>query len=132
LSPPAVNALAIIEGEGGPLPAGEISARLIVTTGTMTSLLDTLERKALIVRSPDPNDRRRVLVDITPAAQELLDELLPQVQQVCRIIMSGLSTKQIEQMRATLALVRDAILNLPDDLPAPRPRRTPKRLRRGR
>jgi len=131
LSPTAVNALAIIEGEGGPLPAGEISARLIVTTGSMTSLLDTLERKGLIVRSPDAGDRRRVLVDITPAAQEVLDKLLPVAQQISKIVMSGLSDAQIEQLRALLAVVRRDLLELPDDLPAPRPRRTPKRLRRG-
>jgi MarR family 2-MHQ and catechol resistance regulon transcriptional repressor len=131
LSHAAGNALAVIEGEGAPLPAGEISARMLCTTGAMTSLLDTLERKGLIVRLSDPDDRRRVLVDITSAAQELLDKLLPEVQQICTVVMSRLSNKQVEQLRATLAAVRRGLLEFPDDLPAPRPRRAPRRLRRG-
>ena len=82
LSHAALNALAVVEGAGGPMPTGEISARMHITTGTMTSVLDTLERNGYIKRIADPNDRRRVLVDITPDAQSVLDEMLPEVQHV--------------------------------------------------
>ncbi len=46
-----------------------IAERLLTTTGSMTSLLDTLEKRGLIRRLPHPDDRRKLLVDITPAAQ---------------------------------------------------------------
>ena len=68
LSHAALNALAVIEGAGGPLPAGEITAQMHISTATMTSILDTLERRGYVRRQPDPADRRRVLVDITPEA----------------------------------------------------------------
>ena len=45
---------------------GEVAARMHITSGTVTSLLDNLERQNYVVRSSDPDDRRRVLVDITP------------------------------------------------------------------
>src|SRR3954468_5336906 len=53
LSHAALNALAVIEGAGGPIPAGEVSARMHITTGTMTSVLDTLERNGYVERSAD-------------------------------------------------------------------------------
>jgi DNA-binding MarR family transcriptional regulator len=130
LSHAALNALAVIEGNGGPLPAGEISDRMHVTSGTMTSVLDTLERKGYAQRSPDPDDRRRVLVDVTPAAQIVLDGMLPDVQQVAGVIMAALDDKDLRALLAALAVVKAAIEAVPDELPPPAPRHTPSHLRR--
>ena len=47
LSASASEILAIIEGAAEPLPPHVIADRLLVTSGTMTSLLDTLERRGL-------------------------------------------------------------------------------------
>ena len=88
LSHAALNALAVIEGAGAPVPTGQVSAEMHISTATMTSVLDTLERNGYIVRQPDPADRRRVLVDITPAAQAVLDQVLPAVQQLSLIHIS--------------------------------------------
>ena len=47
LSHAALNALAVIEGAGGPLPTGEVTAQMRISTATMTSILDTLERRLI-------------------------------------------------------------------------------------
>jgi DNA-binding MarR family transcriptional regulator len=130
LSHAALNALAVIEGNGAPLPAGEVSSRMHITSGTMTTVLDTLERKQYVKRLLDPTDRRRVLVDVTPAGQGLLDEMLPQVQQAATAVMSALGDELLVSLRAALAAVDDSLRALPDDLPRPQPRRTPAHLRR--
>ena len=69
LSPGARQVLAIVEGAGEPLEPTVIADRLLVTTGSVTSLLDNLEKRKLIRRLPHPEDRRKLLIDITPAAQ---------------------------------------------------------------
>ena len=130
LSHAALNALAVIEGAGGPLPTGEVSARMHITTGTMTTVLDTLERNGYVRRLADPDDRRRVLVDITPAAQSVLERLLPEVQQVAKAVMGTLDDKALQALLDTLAAVSAAVDNVPSGLPAPAPRRTPAHLRR--
>lgn len=130
LSHAALNALAVIEGNGGPLPAGEVSDRMHITSGTMTSVLDTLERNGYARRLPDPEDRRRVLVDITPAAQTLLDGLLPEVQQVAGLAMGSLDAADLQRFLAALAAVRVAIAAIPDEVPPAAPRRMPPHLRR--
>lgn len=129
LSHAALNALAVIEGNGGPLPAGDLSHRMHITTGSTTSLLDTLERKGYVLRLVDPGDRRRVLVDVTPAAQALLDRLLPEIQQLAKAVMQPLGEQTITGLLAVLDQVRTSIDALPEELPAGR-RRRPSRLDR--
>jgi len=130
LSHAALNALAVIEGNGGPLPAGEISSRMHVTSGTTTSVLDTLERKGYIIRFNDPDDRRRVMIDITAAAQDVLDRMLPEVQQQCAAAMSALDDDALSRLFDTLTVIQRGVAAVPADLPAPARRRTPRRLRR--
>ena len=77
LSPSARGILAVVEGAGQPLEPSVIAECLLITTGSMTSLLDTLPKRGLIRRLPHPGDRRKLLVDIAPDAQAIVDELLP-------------------------------------------------------
>lgn len=125
LSHAAFNALAVIEGAGGPLLTGEVAARMHITSGSVTSVLDTLERKGFVVRTDDPADRRRVLVDITPEAQQLLDECLPRIQQTTDLLLVRLDEGQQQALLDALGAVRDAVAALPTELPEPAPRRRP-------
>jgi DNA-binding MarR family transcriptional regulator len=125
LSHAALNALAVIEGEGRPMLTGEVAARMHITSGTVTSLLDNLERKQYVVRSSDRDDRRRVLIDITPAAQALLDEALPAIQQVARMLVDRIGPERQQVLLDILDEVRQAAADLPEDLPEPQPRQRP-------
>ncbi len=53
----------------GPMTAGEIGNRLSLTSGSVTTLIDRLERRDLVKRLPHPKDRRKVIV---AANQEML------------------------------------------------------------
>ncbi len=130
LSHAALNVLAVIEGAGGPLPAGEVSARMHITSGTMTTVLDTLERSGYVRRLSDPDDRRRVLVDITPPAQSVLDRMLPEIQQVSKVVMGVFEDHTLRALLDHMATVSASIDSIPEDLPTPPRRRTPTRLRR--
>ena len=77
LSPSARGVLAVVEGAGQPLEPSVIAERVVVTTGSMTSLLDNLEKRGLVRRLPHPDDRRKLLVDITPEAKAIVDAFLP-------------------------------------------------------
>jgi DNA-binding MarR family transcriptional regulator len=96
----------------------------------MTTVLDTLERNRYIRRLADPDDRRRVLVDITPTAQALLDQMLPEVQQRAKAVMGVLDNNTLHALLDTLAALTEAIDAVPQNLPPPAPRRTPRKLRR--
>jgi DNA-binding MarR family transcriptional regulator len=48
----------------------------MVSSGGMTKRIDRLERLGFVARSPDASDRRGVLVELTPAALQLIDEVV--------------------------------------------------------
>ncbi|MGW1783767.1 MarR family winged helix-turn-helix transcriptional regulator [Streptomyces sp. NPDC002143] len=50
------------------LTAGDLAARVHVTTGAVTGILNRLERAGYVSRRPDPQDRRRVRVAAVPSA----------------------------------------------------------------
>ena len=74
LSPSLSAALATV-GRHGPLTPSELAARERIQRPTATRVLTRLEELGLIVRTPDPHDRRSSLVAATGAGQALLDEL---------------------------------------------------------
>ena len=62
-----MRCLDVISREG-PVPAGRLADETGLTTGAITTVLDRLERRGFARRVRDPNDRRRVLVELTPEA----------------------------------------------------------------
>jgi DNA-binding MarR family transcriptional regulator len=55
----------------GAVPAGRLAEATGLTSGAITTALDRLERAGYARRVHDPADRRRVLVELTPAVREL-------------------------------------------------------------
>jgi len=55
---------------------GWLCQDLDVSTGAMTNRLDKLERRGLIRRTPDPQDRRGVLLELTKTGQSQLEEYI--------------------------------------------------------
>lgn len=73
LTPVQYNVLRILRGAGAEgLWAGEVAERLVARSPDVTRLLDRLERRGLVHRSRDPDDRRVVRVRITPAGKDQL------------------------------------------------------------
>lgn len=99
--------LVMLELLGGtPRSVGELGAKLGMDTGTITPLLKRLESSAKVTRSRDPNDERRVLVDLTKEGEALRGEL-------CRIADSIKNACQLADKE--LAALRQAL----DDLARP-------------
>ncbi|MFZ0701696.1 MAG: MarR family transcriptional regulator, partial [Candidatus Acidiferrales bacterium] len=67
LSPTQYNVLRILRGSPEGLPCGEIAGRMITRDPDITRLLDRLEKRGLILRTRQNQDRRTVLTRITPA-----------------------------------------------------------------
>jgi DNA-binding MarR family transcriptional regulator len=84
---------------------GWLCQDLDVSTGAMTNRLDKLEGRGLIRRTPDPRDRRGVLLELTDMGQahleeyidagagrerELVDDLTPEERQELNRLLSKL------------------------------------------
>lgn len=74
LSPSAFNVLmALHNTPGGTLEPCQLAARLLVSRPSVTGLLDTLQGKGLVRRTPHADDRRRVLVRLTAEGRRTLE-----------------------------------------------------------
>ncbi|MEU2511645.1 MarR family winged helix-turn-helix transcriptional regulator [Streptomyces syringium] len=62
MHPTDVQALSLLTAAPGPLTVKQIAEMTGLTTGSATRLVDRLERGGYVVRAPDQQDRRRVLV----------------------------------------------------------------------
>jgi MarR family transcriptional regulator, negative regulator of the multidrug operon emrRAB len=69
--------LMMLRAAGGTLSPAEIAARLGSARATVTGVLDSLEKRSSVLRSPHPEDRRRLQISITDSGRALLDEILP-------------------------------------------------------
>jgi DNA-binding MarR family transcriptional regulator len=119
LSPSARQVLAVIEGARQPLEPSVIAERVLITTGSMTSILDTLERRGLVRRMPHPADRRKLLVDITLDAQAILDQLLPSLHARERdVISAALTTREQHQLLRLIAKIQHAAIEARTTPPA--------------
>lgn len=76
LSEPEFDMLATLRRMGAPyeLPAGELSAHTMVTTGGLTKRVDRLVARGLVERGESPADRRSRLIRLTDQGFTLIDE----------------------------------------------------------
>jgi DNA-binding MarR family transcriptional regulator len=129
LSHSGYEALSILEGAGEPLPAHVIAERLLVTTASITSLLDTLAKRGFVTREPHPRDRRKILVRLTPAGADVVDAVLPIVHRAATDVFGHLSAEEAEHLVASFTAARRRLAELAE-LPPPVPRgrnRPPRR-----
>lgn len=89
------------------LTQAELCARVQVEQPTMASTLARMERDGLIKRVPDPSDRRRSLVMLTPRARAICDELLSLATAVNVLATRGLATHVVATFMTTLAKIID-------------------------
>jgi DNA-binding MarR family transcriptional regulator len=87
-------------GREGPMTAGQLSDESGLTTGAVTFLLDRLEEAGMVLRRRDPDDRRRVWVELTPAAHTRLAKTQAPIQAEMRELAQRFKAEE-------LAIVRD-------------------------
>lgn len=71
----AYDVLATLRRQGPPyqLSPTKLSRAAMLSPGAMTNRLDRLEDNGLIERLPDPDDRRALLIALTPTGRETAD-----------------------------------------------------------
>ena len=75
--------------ETGPATPTRIAGGLGLSTGSVTALIDRLERKGLVERSRDPSDRRGVIVTATPKVFETIGTLYAQCSDLLRATVAA-------------------------------------------
>jgi DNA-binding MarR family transcriptional regulator len=83
----------------------DLADRMRVEKASLTSVLDAMERRRLIVRSRNSDDRRKVNINLTSYGRSLKAQLLPYGASINRKATRGMSAGEIDQLRGLLARV---------------------------
>lgn len=73
------------------LTAGQLMTQLQLTSGAVTNRVSRLERSGWVTRELDPDDRRSVLVTLTPAGSERATEVFAVKTQAEQSLLAALS-----------------------------------------
>jgi DNA-binding MarR family transcriptional regulator len=73
LDRPAMTILVVLDAAEHPLRVGEIATRMQVVGPHVTRHLNSLEKRAIIKRVPDPEDQRARLIALTPSGQRIVE-----------------------------------------------------------
>jgi DNA-binding MarR family transcriptional regulator len=99
-----LNTLRRLADQHGSKPT-DLARSSLITTGAMTSRLDRLERSGLICRTPDPTDRRGVLVRLTPQGSKVAMRALQEVIAAQEAFLEPLSGQERESIASALRLL---------------------------
>lgn len=90
----------------GGLKVSQLAEGTSVSCPTMTGVVDGLLNAGLVTRETDEQDRRVFVVGITPAGQELLDQVMPEHYRRINRIMVCLDSEERTQLKIILTKVR--------------------------
>jgi len=103
------NVLRILRGSPEGLSCGEVGHRMITREPDITRLLERLEKRKLIARRRDPDDRRTVIARVTPLGLAVLDRLDGPVQDIHRTQLGHLGPKRLKALIDLLTVCRSRL-----------------------
>jgi DNA-binding MarR family transcriptional regulator len=88
------------------MSAAQLARNSFVTAQSMADMITALEGRGLIERHRDQADRRRLVVALTTAGRELLDDYRDQVATLEKRMLAGLGSGETSQLRHCLHACR--------------------------
>lgn len=95
------TALTVLERHGD-ISSAQLARNSFVTAQTMADMVVILEEQRLIERHRDPNDKRRLLIALTPEGRAILDDRRPHVAAIEKKMTGALSTSDTALLRRFL------------------------------
>jgi len=93
-----MEALSTIARSPEPSAQIAIAKRIGIEGPTLTRMLDTLEAEGLVIRRPDPNDRRTKLIELTPAGERALQEIVTVMNAFRSSVLQSLTDSELDQV----------------------------------
>lgn len=107
LTPAQFDIIATLGNTKG-MTCKELGEKTLITKGTMTGVLDRLEDKGLLSRSPSPEDGRSWITRLTGKGQAMFEEIFPAHIKHLEPLFDNIGDRELETLRARLRRLRDA------------------------
>jgi DNA-binding MarR family transcriptional regulator len=95
-------------GEPFTLTPTRLQAEMMLSSGATTHRIDLLEKRGLLERLPDPEDRRGTLVRLTDTGKKLVDEVTETHLATERELLTSLTKKQRRKLAELLGQLAQA------------------------
>jgi len=104
--------------EADRLTVGEIAAKLILNTNTLTPLLKRMEAQGLIERQRSDTDERKVIVALTEQGKNLQTAAAQIPEQfVSGLLSNAMTLEDLKQLKDTLTILIDQLSKNEEQLP---------------
>lgn len=105
------DVLAVLRRGGEPFrqTPKTLSREMLVSSGTVTSRIDGMVARGLVLRLPDPGDGRGVIVEITPKGLTLVDAAITRLTDAEEHLLDGISQADRAEL---VSLLRKLALSL--------------------
>lgn len=100
-----IDVMATLYFNGNALTPTELYSAAIFSSGGMTKVLKKLEERKLIFREASSNDKRSMLVCLTPLGEELIKECIDEVIKMKEKIFDVLSKKEKDSLKKILSKI---------------------------
>ena len=78
----------------GPLSQGQLGEKILKSNANLTTVVDTLEKKALVIRNRSEADRRKVTVHLTDTGEALIAKVFPRHAEIVAKELDFLNIKE--------------------------------------
>jgi DNA-binding MarR family transcriptional regulator len=105
----------------GQMPMSRLAEVLNVSLSNATGLIDRIEERGFVERTRVPEDRRVVLIRVTPAGERMLGEIDALSDELLRSVLGHLDRSKLAGVRQAVAALRDALgIATGGSIPSPR------------
>jgi MarR family transcriptional regulator, 2-MHQ and catechol-resistance regulon repressor len=107
LTPAQFDVIATLGNTNG-LSMGEIGEKTLITKGTLTGVIDRLIQKQLVLREVPEDNRRNVIVQLTPHGQQIFEQSFPSHIAHLKERFDRLQPEELEMLTDLLVQLKQA------------------------
>lgn len=105
LTPAQFDVIATLGNTQG-MSMGDIGDKTLITKGTLTGVVDRLIKKGLATREVPPENRRSVIVKLTPAGETLFNQVFPAHIADMKQHLKNFNPSELELLKVLLGRLR--------------------------
>ncbi|MFC5529851.1 MarR family winged helix-turn-helix transcriptional regulator [Cohnella yongneupensis] len=94
---PRLRFLVTVEA-AGQIRMGDMAVKCGIAPRTVTQFVDALEQADLLVRLPDPDDRRATLLELTETAKPLISKARKAMQESAEKVLAPLTPEKLTEL----------------------------------
>ncbi|MFD3447505.1 MarR family winged helix-turn-helix transcriptional regulator [Microbacteriaceae bacterium 4G12] len=80
----------------------QIGEKILIASGSITYVVDKLEKKGLVIRQPSRRDRRVIYAELTAKGHQLMDEIFPSHKVLLHEALSMLNSEEKQEILTLL------------------------------